>query len=157
MGTKYKGSKEEIRALNTFIKLVRAADSVSGKVEANLTDVGLTVSQFGVLEALHHIGPLYQKDLAEKILKSTGNITMVVDNLEKRGLVERVRDKEDRRHTLVSITQKGAALIKSFFPGHVLRIVQTMNVLTKREQEELGRLCKKVGLYAAGRKDSQNT
>ena len=146
MGTKFTGRADEVRALNAFIKLVRAADSVSARVEVHFARLGLTVSQFGVLEALYHLGPLFQKDLARKILKSTGNITMVVDNLEKRGLVERVRDEKDRRHFLVTITGTGKRLIRSFFPGHVERIVQEMSVLTKKEQDELGRLCKRVGL-----------
>jgi MarR family 2-MHQ and catechol resistance regulon transcriptional repressor len=146
MGTKYEGTKKEKRALDAFIKLVRAAQSVSDRVESHFSEIGLSVSQFGVLEALHHLGPLYQKDLASKILKSTGNITMVVDNLEKQGLVERVRDEQDRRHYSVRITAKGSALITSFFPGHVRRIVNEMSVLTKAEQDELGRLCRKVGL-----------
>ena len=146
MGTRYEGTKEEKRALNAFIKLVRAAQSVTGRVESRFSGIGLSVSQFGVLEALYHLGPLYQKDLASKILKSTGNITMVVDNLEKQGLVERVRDEQDRRHYSVRITEKGSALIASFFPGHVRRIVQEISVLTKAEQDELGRLCRKVGL-----------
>jgi MarR family transcriptional regulator, 2-MHQ and catechol-resistance regulon repressor len=148
MGTRYVGTKEETRALNAFIKLVRAAQSVSGRVESRFSEIGLSVSQFGALEALYHIGPLYQKDLASKILKSTGNITMVVDNLEKQGLVERVRDEQDRRHYSVQITAKGSALITSFFPGHVRRIVKEMSALTKAEQDELGRLCRKVGLQA---------
>jgi MarR family 2-MHQ and catechol resistance regulon transcriptional repressor len=146
MTTKYKGTKGEARALDAFIKLVRAAGSLSSRVEAPLGEINLTVSQFGILEALHHLGPLHQKDLAKKILKSTGNITMVVDNLEKRGLVERVLDEEDRRHYFVRITVQGARLIRSFFPGHVERIVKEMGVLTGAEQEELSRLCKKVGL-----------
>src|SRR5512145_2305733 len=145
MGTKYRGTRNETRALNAFIKLVRAASSVSSRVEAHLGELELTISQFGVLEALHHLGPLYQKDLARKILKSTGNITMVVDNLEKRGLVERVRDEEDRRHYFVRLTTAGKSLITSFFPGHTTRIVRELSVLSKSEQEELGRLCKKVG------------
>jgi len=146
MATKFKGTKQQIRALDAFIKLVRAAGSVSGRVEAHLAEIGLTVSQFGVLEALLHLGPLYQKDLAKKILKSTGNITMVVDNLEERGLVERVREEKDRRHYSVQITEKGSALMRSFFPGHVDKIVKEMGVLATAEQNELARLCKKVGL-----------
>jgi MarR family 2-MHQ and catechol resistance regulon transcriptional repressor len=146
MGTKYEGTTTEKRALNAFIKLVRAAQSVSGRVESRFSEIGLTVSQFGVLESLYHLGPLNQKALAGKILKSTGNITMVLDNLEKRGLVERVREESDRRHYSVRITAKGSALISSFFPGHVARIVKEMSALGKAEQDELGRLCKKVGL-----------
>jgi MarR family transcriptional regulator, 2-MHQ and catechol-resistance regulon repressor len=146
MGTRYKGTKEETRALDAFIKLVRAAQSVSGRVESHFSEIGLTVSQFGALEALYHLGPLNQTALAQKILKSTGNISMVVDNLEKQGLVERLRDERDRRHYSVRITPKGSALIKSFFPGHVDRIVKEMRALTRSEQEELGRLCRTVGL-----------
>ena len=149
MGTRYTGTKEEIRALNAFIKLIRAAQSVSGRVEAHLNELGLTVSQFGVLEALFHLGPLNQKNLAAKILKSTGNITMVIDNLEKRGLVKRTRDEQDRRHYSVGITPKGSGLITSFFPKHVARIVEELSVLSAPEHEALGKLCKKVGLREA--------
>ena len=151
MGTHFRGSQQETTALNAFIKLVRAAGSVSGRVEASFSEIGLTVSQFGVLEALYHLGPLYQKDLAAKILKSTGNITMVVDNLEKRGLVERVRDEEDRRHYFVRTTTEGNRLIRSFFPGHVKRIVREMGRLSRAEQETLGKLCKRIGLGAKTR------
>ncbi|MDH4163637.1 MAG: MarR family transcriptional regulator [Nitrospirota bacterium] len=146
MGTKFNGTRDEVRALDTFIKLVRAAGSVSSRVESRFSEIDLTVSQFGVLEALYHLGPLHQKDLAKKILKSTGNITMVVDNLEQRGLVIRSRDDDDRRHFYVTITAAGTKLIRSFFPGHAARITAELSVLTRAEQEELGRLCKKVGL-----------
>jgi MarR family 2-MHQ and catechol resistance regulon transcriptional repressor len=146
MGTRYVGTKKEKQALDSFIKLVRAAQSVSGRVESPLSGIGLTVSQFGALEALFHLGPLNQKTLAAKILKSTGNITMVMDNLEKRGLAKRIRDKEDRRNYSVLITDRGADLIRSFFPDHVARIVAEMGRLSLTEQEELGRLCRKVGL-----------
>ena len=155
MGTRYSGTKEETRALNAFIKLIRAAQSVSGRVEAHLSELGLTVSQFGVLEALFHLGPLNQKNLAAKILKSTGNITMVIDNLEKRGLVKRTRDENDRRHYSVGITFKGAGMIESFLPKHVARIVEEMSVLSGDEQDALGTLCKKIGLQEA-RPQKQN-
>ncbi|HUI44411.1 MAG TPA: MarR family transcriptional regulator [Nitrospirota bacterium] len=135
-----------MRALNAFIKLVRAADSVSGRVEAYLAPLKLTVSQFGVLETLFHVGPLYQKELGQKILKSSGNITMVVDNLEKSGFVQRIRDEQDRRRYTVHLTAKGRRIIQFFFPRHVSRIVEEMSVLTKAEMDELGRLCRKVGL-----------
>jgi MarR family 2-MHQ and catechol resistance regulon transcriptional repressor len=146
MGTHFQGTKEEIRALNAFIKLIRAASSVSARVEEHFSSIGLTGSQFGILEALYHLGPLYQKDLAAKLLKSTGNVTMVVDNLEKRGYVERVRDETDRRHFFVKLTTEGEKRIRSIFPIHVKRIVREMGRLDRKEQEALGRLCKKVGL-----------
>ena len=69
MGTRYDGTDEEVNALNTFIKLVRAAESVSVRINSSLPKNGLTESQFGVLEALYHLGPLCQRDLGSKLLK----------------------------------------------------------------------------------------
>jgi MarR family 2-MHQ and catechol resistance regulon transcriptional repressor len=99
-----------------------------------------------VLEALYHLGPLSQGELAKKILKSSGNITMVIDNLEKRGLVKRERSPEDRRVYVVRLTVEGRRLIGSIFPRHAAKIVEEMKALTRTEQEELSRLCRKVGL-----------
>jgi MarR family 2-MHQ and catechol resistance regulon transcriptional repressor len=146
MATKYKGKEKEVRALDAFIKLVRAAESVSARVHGRLSGHELTVSQFGVLDALFHLGPLTQGDLAKKILKSGGNITMVVGNLEKRGLVKRERGEKDRRFNTVRITEAGRLLFRRIFPGRVRAIVSEMEILTGNEQEELGRLCRAVGL-----------
>lgn len=145
MGTRHRGSIEEINALNTFIKLQRAAESVSARVHALLPD-GLTVTQFGVLESLHHIGPLCQGELAEKLLRSGGNLTLVVDNLEKAGLVVRERDPADRRFVVVKLTDKGSAFIAEIFPKVAANITREMNRLSSTELLDLGRLCKKVGL-----------
>jgi MarR family 2-MHQ and catechol resistance regulon transcriptional repressor len=145
-GTHYKGTKEETKALNAFVKLTRASEAISSRVHRHLGDTGLTVSQFGVLEAIYHIGPLSQAELAKKILKSTGNITMVIDNLEKRGLVKRERKQGDRRSYEVQLTVEGKKLISSIFPRHAGKIVEAMNVLTRAEQEKLGQLCRKLGL-----------
>lgn len=134
------------RALNTYTKLMRAAESVTGRVHRVLSAPKLTISQFGVLEALYHKGPLCQKDIAAKILKSTGNITLVIDNLEKQGLVRRERDMEDRRYLTIHLTETGAALIADVFAAVEKSIVSEMASLTESEQELLGNLCKKLGL-----------
>lgn len=144
--TRYKGTKDEVRALNAYIKLMRASESVSARIHGHLVDAGLTMSQFGVMEALYHLGPLSQGELAKKILKSSGNMTMIIDNLEKRGLVKRERKAEDRRFYAVQLTAEGDRLIGSIFPRHAAKIIEEMNVLTGTEQEELSRLCRKVGL-----------
>lgn len=146
MGTQHKGSAREVRALDAFIKLRRAADSVSARVNRHLAEVSLTESQFGVLEALWHLGPLCQAVLARKILKSSGNLTMVVDNLEKRGLVARARGEQDRRFVTVSLTDEGERLIQTLFPRHLERIVEQFEALSTADQEELGRLCRRLGL-----------
>ncbi len=147
MGTRHRGSIEEINALNAFIKLQRSAESVSARVHSVLPE-GLTITQFGVLEALHHIGPLCQSELAEKLLKSGGNLTLVVDNLEKAGHVLRERDPADRRFVVVKLTENGQAFIAALFPKVVARLTDQMNALSSTELADLGRLCKKIGLQS---------
>ena len=152
MGTHYKGTKEEETALNTYIKLVRAVDSLSSRINKNLRKSNLTESQFGILEALYHIGPLRQRDLAEKILKTGGNITMVVDNLEKRGLVKREKGKEDRRTFSVVLTEQGNSLIGKIFPEHLSSVVAEMKKLSYKDQNRLQEFCKILGLNGQRKK-----
>ncbi len=148
MPTRHKGSPEEIRALDVYIKLQRAAGTVMKRTTAHLADYNLPESQFAVLEALYHLGVLSQRELAKKLLLSTGNISTVLKKLEKRGLISRERDPDDNRYMQVVITEKGKELLNSCFEPHVRGIVNEMSVLTSGEQEELGRLCRKLGLRA---------
>jgi MarR family 2-MHQ and catechol resistance regulon transcriptional repressor len=142
--------KPTYRALNTYTKLMRAAESVTSRVNRSMLAADLTISQFGVLEALFHKGPLCQRDIAAKILKSTGNITMVIDNLEKRGLVRRERNSRDRRYLTVYLTDAGTTLIAKVFAGVESCIVTEMAALSEDEQDLLGNLCKKLGLREGG-------
>ncbi len=146
MGTHYKGTKEEVRALNALIKLTRAAESVGARLSGLILEAGLTESQFGALEVLYHLGPMHQRELGRKLLRSSGNVTMVVDNLEKRGLVRRQRGTEDRRVVTVHLTDEGRRLIGRVFPRHAAGVAAEMSVLSPAEQEELARLCRKLGL-----------
>ncbi|NJN98357.1 MAG: MarR family transcriptional regulator [Anaerolineales bacterium] len=145
MPTHYQGTDQEILALNTFIKLTRAAESLLARLQHRGTMANLTVSQFGVLESLYHLGPLSPGDLSTKLLKSGGNITLVIDNLEKQGLVQRERDTVDRRMIIVSLTPAGRDLIGKIFPAHVAAVVEEMSYLTAAEQQLLGDLCYKLG------------
>ena len=118
MQAKLKIPPEQHKALNAYIKLMRASSSVTARMHRHLRDQRLTNSQFGVLEALHHLGPLCQREIGDKILKTGGNMTLVIDNLEKRGLVERVQDVQDRRYIRIHLTPHGQDLIKKVFPRH---------------------------------------
>ena len=140
------GSKAEADALNAYVKLTRAAEKISTETHRHLSKAGLTDSQFSVLEAIYHLGPLSQREIAKKVLKSHGNITMVINNLEKRGLVERKRNSADRRFFSIELTGEGEILIDRIFPQHTAGIVRCFNSLTPAEQYELARLCRKLGL-----------
>lgn len=146
MGTHYKGSQKEQKVLNAFIKLMRATESLNNRLNRHHAEANLTVSQFGVLEALHHLGPLNQKALGEKLLKSGGNITLVIDNLEKSGWVERQQDPNDRRCMLIHLTSEGEEFIADYFPKHLNRIKSEFDVLSNDELEQLANICKKLGL-----------
>lgn len=145
MPTHYKGTREEVRALNAFINLMRASDSLMARLGARLEQQGVTPGQFGVLEVLQHLGPMCQHALAEKLLRSGGNITLVVDNLEKRGWVRRVRQKADRRMIKIHLTPSGERLIAQVFPRHLKQLVEEMASLTAGEQESLRAICRKLG------------
>jgi MarR family transcriptional regulator, 2-MHQ and catechol-resistance regulon repressor len=143
--SRYSGDRVERLALSTYLKLTRASESLWNRLALGLQRHDLTLSQFGVLEALYHLGSMHQRDLGERILRSSGNMTLVIDNLEKRGLVRRERSVEDRRFIQVHLTEEGARLIRRVFPAHADAITRQLAVLTPEEQRALGNLCRKLG------------
>ena len=145
MGTKYEGNEVERRALDLYIKLMRAADSVTARVNSHLLSANLTMSQFGTLETLYHLGPMGRARLEDKILRSSGNMTLVIDNLATRGLIIRQRDPEDSRQIVLHITDAGRKVIDTLFPRHVKNIVAEMSILSDEEQGVLAELCRRVG------------
>lgn len=150
MPTRYAGSPEERAALDAYIKLWRAAHAVEVAANRHLADHGLTVSQFGVIEALYHLGPLSQRQLADKILRSSGNLTMVIDNLERDGLVRRERNPQDRRVMNVFLTPEGEALVTRVLPDHVRGIRDVFAGLSPQELGQLAALTRKLGRGLGG-------
>lgn len=145
-----KGLGFKSRAVTSFLQYMWAYETVKARIFSMLNKYGLTASQFGVLDALFHLGSRSQRDLGTHILKSGGNITMVVDNLEKAGLVRRERSVEDRRFINVHLTGKGKKLFVEILPLHLKAVEDEMSALTSREMEELGRLCVKLGSKKGG-------
>ena len=143
--SRYSGDRVERLALSTYRKLTRASETLWNRLAPGLQRHDLTPSQFGVLEALYHLGSMHQRDLGERILRSSGNMTLVIDNLEKRGLVRRERSVEDRRFIQVHLTEEGAHIIRRAFPAHADAITRQLAVLTPEEQRALGNLCRKLG------------
>jgi len=148
MGTRHQGSKAETLALDAYLKLLRAAESVSARALVVLPE-SLTLTQFAALEALHHLGPLYQSELATKLLKSGGNLTLVVSNLERAGLVTRTRDANDRRFIKVDLTTKGRRFIGILFPKVAANLAREFAILSSRDQHALARISKRLGIGRA--------
>ncbi|MBI3396079.1 MAG: MarR family transcriptional regulator [Spirochaetia bacterium] len=152
MATHYKGNRREEASLNVFITLMRASDSLAQYTDSVVQTFGLTPSQFGVLETLYHLGPLCQKVVGEKLLATEGNVTVVVQNLEKRGLITRLRDGEDKRFVTVSLSAEGRRLIKKSFPLYVKALVSGLEHLSESELDGIAAACKKLGMAVRRRR-----
>lgn len=137
MPTHFTGSRAEMRTLDTFIKLTRCTNALLSRLAERNTIGDLTYSQFAVLEALYHLGPMTAGEVSQKVLKSGSNMTLVIDNLE--------RDAQDRRVIRVHLTEAGSHKLEDVVPGHIAALVEEFSVLSASEQETLGALCKKLG------------
>lgn len=134
-------------ALLAYARLMRVANALRTVASRQLEPTGLTLSQFAVLEALYHLGPLSLSEIAKKILTTGGNLTMVAGNLEKQGLVHRTISPEDARVSILSLTLKGKKLISEIFPEHATAIAESLDALTPKEQKKLEELCRKLGRH----------
>ena len=137
MSTHHKGSEIEVKALNALIVFFRAYETINSKLNSEILSYNITEPQFGVLEVLFHLGPQLQHNLADKLLVSGGNITFLVDKLEKTGFVKRTVRRGDRRCKEVSLLPEGIAFIKNIFPSHanfILCRIQNGNGLQVYEE-----------------------
>lgn len=143
--------KQPDLALSTWVKLARASALFGKRTADHIRSAGLTVSQFGALETLYHRGPMTPGELCSKQLVSGGNMTVVLHNLEREGLVRRVPSTKDRRSVTVHLTRAGEVLIERVFPEHAQVVAGLLSVLTPAEIAELGGLLKKLGYSLQGR------
>ena len=142
--------RKQDTALKLFVVLARSLNAVTEHVTGDdMQRHGITPTEFGILEALYHKGPLLLGEVQRKILVTSGGITYLVDRLVEKGLVKREQCPEDRRARYAVLTAAGQSLIKKIFPAHAARIEQAMSGLTQAEQREATALLRKLGLAAA--------
>jgi MarR family 2-MHQ and catechol resistance regulon transcriptional repressor len=146
MKTTLQYGKEADLALSLWVKLARASSVFNRLSARDIERYGLTQPQFSVLEALGHLGPLTIGEIGKKMLVTGGCMTVIVDNLERDGLVQRARSVEDRRVVKVGLTVKGNELFRTIFQQHATRITELASALTAEEQVQLSGLLKKLGL-----------
>jgi MarR family 2-MHQ and catechol resistance regulon transcriptional repressor len=104
--------------LKLIIAMARTYNDLFLKIEKNVKEYGLTISEFGVLEMLLHKGEQPVQKVAEKILVTSGTITYVIDKLQKNNLVQRKKCDRDKRVFYLSLTRSGEELIREIFPKH---------------------------------------
>ena len=133
----------------SHIRLVlwKAARAVENVDRASIARTGLVLSDFTIMEALLHKGPLPINKIGQKVLLTSGSMTAAVDRMEARGLVKRVQDPSDGRSFLVHLTEKGHKTIKKAYAKHSKNLEKIASVLSDRERTELVRLLKKIGLF----------
>ncbi len=137
------------QSLKLWVVLSRARESIVPHLQADVARHGLTLTEFGILEALYHKGEMLLGELQRRILVSSGGVTYLVDRLEGKGLVERQACPEDRRARYATLTESGQALIARIFPEHARRVASLMSVLEPEEQVMAHRLLRKLGRAAA--------
>jgi MarR family 2-MHQ and catechol resistance regulon transcriptional repressor len=136
--------------VHVFLVLWKAARAVEAYAEQSISELEMCGSDFAVLEALLHKGPLPINEIGKKILLTSGSITIAVDRLESKGLVERRASGTDRRARIVHLTKDGKKLIQRVYAGHAADMEQLASTsLTKPERATLMRLLKKIGYTAA--------
>lgn len=145
--------KEVETALDLWVKLARSYSAIYKYATDNIRSLGITLPQLAVIEAIGHLGPLTVGAICDKMLVTGGNMTLVLDNLEKLNLVKRVPSKNDRRAIIVELTPKGQKVFDKSFKEHAFFIANLMSALSSKEQKELATLLKKLGLSISSRTD----
>lgn len=136
--------------VHVFLVLWKAARAVQAYAEKTITDLEIGGSDFAVLEALLHKGPLPVNEIGKKVLLTSGSITVAVDRLEQKGLVERRAHGTDRRARIVHLTKEGRKVITRAYTQHATDMEQLASAsLTAGERTTLIRLLKKIGYKAA--------
>ena len=136
--------------VHVFLVLWKAAHAAQSYAENSILGLEMCGSDFGVLEALLHKGPLPVNEIGKKVLLTSGSITVAVDRLETKGLVERRAHGTDRRARIVHLTKEGRKLITRAYAGHAADMERLASAsLTRAERKTLISLLKKIGYEAA--------
>ncbi len=147
-------------AIDGYLLLRRTHDVLARYVEGELNRNSTSVAQYGVLVNLYHMQPCSLTDLSTKLFRTAGNITSLIDRMEADGLVERLDHPEDRRVTLVRLTERGAEILRSLRPHHRVFLSDLMSCCSDDELSQLthllGRLRRRLEqLLAAGTSESR--
>lgn len=125
------------------------ANKAIERIDKNsIARTGLNVSDFSILEALLHKGPMPINTVGEKVLLTSGSMTAAANRLEAKGLVERIQDPLDGRCFYLHLTSMGLTLIREAYQRHSENLDKIFACLDENERAELVRLLKKVGLHA---------
>lgn len=127
-----------------IIALSRGMTAVHKESEVLFRQEGLTMAQFAVLEALHHKGDLTVGQLIDAVLSTSGNMTVVIRNLEKLGYVCRKPNPADKRSFIIHLTDSGNALIDPLYRQHMALVEKSLSAISAEEKETVIEILKKL-------------
>ena len=142
------GEITPITAARLWLVLARASSAVGTYIERSLGQRGFCLTDFMILEALLHKGPLTISAIGEKVLLASASMTSAIDRLEQRGLVHRSLSAEDRRVRLVGLTCEGRKFIAAIYEQHVEDLERISVDVSPEERKQLYVGLKKIGLAA---------
>jgi len=140
-----KATRNTAKGVHLWLLLWKATRVQEAHARRSVEAMGLCLTDFGVLEALLHKGPLPVNTLGKKILISSGSMTAAIDRLEGQGLVVRKDSPVDRRARIAHLTTKGTDLIQRLFAEHTRDMERAFSCLDGTEKEQLATLLRKVG------------
>ena len=141
----------DVMESGTHIRLIlgKAAKAIERVDRESIAGTGLNLSDFTIMEALLHKGPLPINIIGKKVLLTSGSMTAAVNRLEKKELLQRMQDPSDQRRFYVHLTKKGRRVIQRAYEAHKNNLEKMTDALTPKERNELVRLLKKIGHYVA--------
>jgi len=132
------------KSMKTIVKIDRFSLKFRNKLINYLNEFDLTFNQFKVLEVLYHRGDLSIGSITKLTMSTPGNITVVVKNLKRDQWITSIANEEDKRASILTITQKGVEVIEKVFPNHAQNIYKSFKVLNDQELDTLFELLNKV-------------
>lgn len=149
-GEEMQPGAQHTSGIHLWLVLWKAFNAVQARAMADIECLGLGLSDFAILELLLHKGPTPVNEIGCKVKLTSGSMSVAIDRLERKDLVERRKDARDARTRIIHLTDAGRALIEPAFQKHADVMNQMGEVLTQKEREEAIRLLKKLGKAVQG-------
>lgn len=144
----FESPEVQAEALHLFRILLKAGRALEAHSQLSVESTGLCPTDFYILEALFHKGPMAAGVVAQRVLITLGSMSTALDRLERKGLVERRMHGADKRTRMIYLTEKGRDLVAGTFPAHALALTKAMSGLTLDEMKEAAELLKRLGKFA---------
>lgn len=138
--------KKAKKDLRLMIILFKSYQTLVEYIKDDLKDINFDLNEFSVFEVIYHYKCITINEIKDKVLVASSSLSYILDKLERKGLIERTKDEDDKRVTHVCLTTKGTEVSLNIFPRHYEELTKAFDVLTDEEKEVAGNILKKLSL-----------